>query len=73
MGGWRFLNEWIVVEATYSQTVGLIDDPAFNLTHSVGRSTAIYWGISEAIYIVSSGAFLHVLIAIYDKMKGPAE
>lgn len=73
MGGWRFLNEWIAIETTYGATVGLSDDPAFNLTHSVGRSSAVYWGITESIYIVSNGAFLHVLIAIYDKMRGPSE
>ena len=71
LGGWRFLNEWSLIEATYSQTP--FGDDSFNFAHSVGRSSAIYWGVSEAVYIASSGAIVHVLIAIFDKMKGPAQ
>ncbi|MEM7664393.1 MAG: hypothetical protein AAF250_00920 [Pseudomonadota bacterium] len=71
LGGWRFLNEWSLVEATYAYSN--FGDEASSFAHSIGRSSAIYWGVSDAFYLISSGALLHVLIAIYDKMKGPAE
>ena len=29
-------------------------------------------GVSEAAYMAANGAIVHVLVAIYDKMKGPA-
>ena len=69
LGGWRFLNEWSLIEATYAYAS--FGDEASNFAHSIGRSSAIYWGVSEAVYLVSSGALLHLLIAIHDKMKGP--
>jgi len=71
LGGWRFLNEWIVVETTYSAAVGDFSAPAFSLAHSAGRSAALYWGIADLVYLSASAAMLQVLIAIYDKMKGP--
>ena len=73
LGGWRFLNEWIVLESTYNSMGGQFGDEPFNLVHSVGRSAAVYWAVAEAIYIVAYGAMLQVLIAIFDKMKGPGE
>ncbi|GMN01377.1 hypothetical protein [Erythrobacter sp. MTPC3] len=70
MGLWRVFNELSMVEAsyTYAGAIGGLESARF-----VSRSAAIYWGFAEAAYLISSGAFLHVLIAIYDKMKGPAE
>ncbi len=70
-GGWRFLNEWIAVESAYAATVGDFGDTSFNLAHSAGRSSAIYWGVADLVYLSASAAMLQVLIAIYDKMKGP--
>ena len=71
LGGWRFLNEWILVESAYSAAVGDFSDPAFSLTHSAGRSSAIYWGVADLVYLSASAAMLQVLIAIHDKRKGP--
>ncbi len=70
LGCWRIFNELSMVESAYAyaDAVGAFENARF-----VGRSTAIYWGFVEAAYLVSSGAFLHVLIAIFDKMKGPAK
>ncbi|MBD2841702.1 hypothetical protein [Erythrobacter rubeus] len=67
-GLWRIYNEISLVEATYAyaDSVGPFEKARF-----VARSTAVYWGITEAAYLVSSGAFIHLLIAIFDKMKGP--
>ena len=73
LGGWRFLNEWIVIETTYGAVVSDFSDDSFNQAHSVGRSAAIYWGLADLIYLSASAAMLQVLIAIYDKMKGPSE
>jgi hypothetical protein len=73
LGGWRFLNEWILIETAYTATDPLFDDPALNLSHSAGRSAAIYWGIADIVYLSVSAAMLQVLIAIFDKMKGSGE
>jgi hypothetical protein len=71
LGGWRFLNEWIVIESTYGAVTGFGDE-SFNMAHSGGRSAAIYWGVSDFVYLCASAAMLQVLIAIFDKMKGSA-
>jgi hypothetical protein len=71
LGGWRFLNEWILIESTYAATVGDFGDTSFDLVHSAGRSAAIYWGVADLVYLSASAAMLQVLIAIFDKMKGP--
>ncbi|MEE4289653.1 MAG: hypothetical protein V2J14_09810 [Erythrobacter sp.] len=68
LGGWRFLNEWYVASASMQFAPG---GDEFDRIRLMARSNALYWGISEAAYLLSSGAMLHVLIAIHDKMKGP--
>ena len=73
LGGWRFLNEWILVESTYSAAGGDYGDPSFDLMQNSGRSSAIYWGFTDLVYLSASAAMLQVLIAIYDKLKGPEE
>lgn len=74
LGGWRFLNEWTLIETTYAQVNDIsFETPSFNMAHAVGRSAALYWGFAEAAYMVANGAMLQILIAIYDKMKGPAQ
>ena len=73
LGGWRFLNEWILVESTYAATVGDFGDTSFSLVHSVGRSAAIYWGLADLVYLSASAAMIQVLIAIFDKLKGTGE
>ncbi len=70
LGGWRFYNEWSVAEASMQFATG---GDEFSQMRFMSRSTALYWGVAEAAYMLSSGAFLHVLIAIYDKMKGSAQ
>lgn len=72
LGGWRFFNEWTLLEASYSQMSGInFETPSMNMAHAAGRSSAIYWGFTEAAYMIANGATLQVFIAIYDKMKGP--
>lgn len=71
LGGWRFLNEWIAIESAYGAIAGNFDDDAFNMAHSGGRSAAIYWGVADLVYLSASAAMLQVLIAIFDKVKGP--
>ncbi len=68
LGLWRIFNELSLVEASYAYaaSVGGLENSRF-----VARSAAVYWGFVEAAYMVSSGAFIQVLIAIFDKMKGP--
>ena len=73
LGGWRFLNEWAMIESAYgTMNVGFADN-SFNMAHSAGRSAAIYWGVADFVYLSASAAMIQVLIAIFDKMKGPAE
>jgi hypothetical protein len=67
MGVWRVYNDW---SATAFATQYAEDgSPAVLLA----KSTALYWGLTDAIYVVGSGAMLHVLIAIYDKIAGGKE
>jgi len=73
LGGWRFLNEWTAIEMAYSGLQGGFGDDAFNMAHTAGRSSAIYWGVADFAYLSASAAMLQVLIAIYDKVKGPAQ
>ena len=72
LGCWRFLNEWAMVETTYSASPYAMED-SFGFMHTLGRSGAFLSGFSEAAYLIANGGIIHVLIAIYDKMKGPAE
>ncbi|WP_299192755.1 hypothetical protein [uncultured Erythrobacter sp.] len=68
VGAWRVFNEISMINATYAYAgdVGGFDDARW-----IARSTAYYWGFVEMAYLVSSGAVIHVLVAIYDKVKGP--
>ena len=71
LGLWRLWNDWTVVSETYQYAeAGGVDFGAVSL---LGRSTALYWGISEAAYMVANGAVIHVLIAIFDRLKGASE
>ena len=66
-GLWRIWNEWSLVESTYLYAEAVGDQ--FRSAHFVARSTAIYWGFVEAAYLTGTGAMIHVLIAIYDKLE----
>ena len=61
---WYLANGVIEISqnsATYGATEGLE-----NLT----KSRYLFEAFREAIYIASSGAMIHILIAIFDKVKG---
>ena len=73
LGGWRFLNEWVMIESAYGALNAGFGDDSFDLAHSAGRSAAIYWGVSDLVYLSASAAMIQVLIAIFDKMKGPGQ
>ena len=36
------------------------------------QSQVFISGISEGAYMAANGAIIHVMVAIYDKMRGPA-
>ncbi len=71
VGLWRFWNEWTVAAESfqYADAAGM----DYGSMALISRSTALYWGFVEAAYMVANGAVIHVLIAIYDKMKGSGE
>lgn len=64
MGVWRVYNEWSAV--TLSMQYAEDGNPAVLLA----KSTAFYWGIAEATYAAGTGAMLHILIAIFDRIDG---
>jgi hypothetical protein len=66
MGLFRFYNEWMTFELT--NTYG-DDGPMAQLA----KMAALYWALSEAAYMVGTGAMLQILIAIFDKVKGEDE
>ena len=65
LGGLRFYNDWMTAILSYGANI----DGLAQLSESV----ALYWALTEATYLAASGASLHVLIAIHDKIKGGAE
>ncbi|KUO54741.1 MAG: hypothetical protein APF82_07155 [Sphingomonadales bacterium BRH_c42] len=67
VGIWRFYNDYATATASmlYAEDGG----PFIMLA----RSTALYWGVVEAAYLLGSGVMIHVLIAIYDKIGSKAE
>jgi hypothetical protein len=40
---------------------------------AIVKSKPFVTGFIEAAYMFANGAMIHVLIAVYDKLKGPAE
>lgn len=65
LGGLRFYNDWMTAKLSYGSNIdGLAE---------LSGPVALYWAMTEAAYLVASGASLQVLIAIHDKMKGAAE
>jgi hypothetical protein len=66
---WSLANQWFVLGAMNS-----FADESFNgLVTGAQKSAALYGAVVEAAYMVSNGAMLHVLIAIFDKLKGTGE
>ena len=70
VGAWRVFNEISMVSATYAYAEAL---GGFEGVQSIARSTAYYWGVVDALYLVASGAMIHVLVAIFDNVKGSGE
>ena len=65
-----FLSAWAIMEqAAYQFDSG---SDAFGVLQNLVQSQAFVSGISEGAYMATNGALIHVLIAIYDKMKGVA-
>jgi hypothetical protein len=62
---WNLANQWLLLNANpYA-------DVTMDSLETLQKSSALYDATVELIYIVVNGALLQVLIAIYDKMKGP--
>ena len=60
---WELANQWMSI--SYANQYGP-DDAMVTLS----KSMALFSALREGIYVLSSCAFLHVLIAIHDKVKG---
>ena len=65
---WRLGNEWYSITA-----MGAYADPTLEGIETHAKSAALFEASYDAVWLTGNGAFLHVLIAIYDKLKGPAE
>jgi hypothetical protein len=66
---WNLGNQWVVMSAMTSMSDVSLD----GLVTGSQKSAALYGAVVEAAYMVANGATLHVLIAIFDKLKGTGE
>ena len=67
---WRFWNDYSVAVQAYAYEAAVDGSTPFMTTAISG---ALYWAFVEAAYMIANGAVIHVLIAIYDTLKGSAE
>ena len=66
---WNLANQWILMSAMSSFAGEMLD----GTVTGAQKSAALYGAVVEAAYMVANGAMLHVLIAIFDKLKGTGE
>jgi hypothetical protein len=64
-------SNWAVMQST-TEFANLDPDRAGQLA-AIVKSEPFVRGFIEASYMFANGAVIHVLIAVYDKLKGPAE
>jgi hypothetical protein len=63
---WSLANQWLALTAMENFSYSVYEDvPTFQ------KSSALYGAVAEAAYMAANGAMLQILIAIFDKMKGP--
>ena len=65
---WGLINAW-----TTMANFGEYPDPSLEGVFALQKSQALYQAALEAIWLVTYGAILHVMIAIYDKVGGAKE
>ncbi len=65
---WNLANQWLNINA-----MATFSDVSLEQVEGYQKSVAIYGAVVEAAYMVANGAMLHVLIAIFDKLKGSGE
>ena len=65
---WNLGNQWVTLTA-----MGQYADPSLEGVMAYQKSVALYGAFVEAAYMLANGAMLHILIAIFDKLKGTAE
>ncbi|WP_271438662.1 hypothetical protein [Pontixanthobacter luteolus] len=65
---WNLANQWFGMV-----DLGMYGTPGMESVAAFQKSVALYGAFVEAIYLVASGAMIHVLIKIHDKMKATAE
>jgi hypothetical protein len=66
---WNLGNQWFLMSAMTSYS----DVSLEGVVTASQKSAALYGAVVEASYMVANGAMLHVLIAIFDKLKGTGE
>ncbi|MBE5072917.1 hypothetical protein IM511_01200 [Erythrobacteraceae bacterium E2-1 Yellow Sea] len=65
---WNLGNSWVSMSNMMTYP-----DPSLEGIMAYQKSLALYSAFLEAAYLLANGAIIHVLIAIFDKLKGPAE
>ena len=65
---WNLGNQWFNITTMIGYA-----DPSLEGVAAYQKSLALYSAFSDSIYMVANGTFLHVLIAIYDKVGGLKE
>jgi len=65
---WTLANGWL-------ETVvyGALPDPTFPSLQTYQKSFALLQALERAAYLVSNGAIIHVLIAIFDRLGAAKE
>jgi hypothetical protein len=66
---WNLANQWFLMSAMTSYS----DVSLESVVTASQKSAALYGALVEAGYMVANGAMLHILIAIFDKLKGTGE
>ncbi|MDN3645318.1 hypothetical protein QWY75_03735 [Pontixanthobacter aestiaquae] len=65
---WNVANQWMNITSMMGYS-----DPTLGNVVAYQKSIALYSAFSDAAYMVSNGAIIQVLIAIFDKLQGAAE
>jgi hypothetical protein len=65
---WNLGNQWFgIVE------MGRYADAGLEGVVAIQKSQALYSAFVEAAYMLANGALVHILIKIFDQLKGAAE
>lgn len=62
---WSVINSWMLMTA-----YGTVGDLSLEGVMASQKSEALFRASLDSVYLLVNGAILHVLIAIFDRLKG---